>query len=60
MKRIAIFWWRIRFAALAMLRLRCGPVFAWRLATADFDGGLWEEGVSPREALDTELSYWKD
>ena len=55
---IKLFWWRLRYAVLAMWVIHCKPSFAWGMATADDTG--FKEGDSPREALDEELSYWTE
>ena len=57
MTKISLYWWYVRYAILAMIILHCKPRFAWSMATAT-GGQEWSEGMTPRGALDNELSYW--
>ena len=53
------YWYRIRYAFWMMVKCswRVTPAFAWDCATCwDWGGGMGEE--SPRDAVDTEVSYW--
>lgn len=51
-------WWNVRYAYWIRRRIGCGLGFAWGAAKADesFDEGDW----TPRDAVDSELSYWCD
>ena len=49
-----VFWWRLRYAFWAVVILRCKPSFAWGMAN---DAEPYDE-MTPREALEEELSYW--
>lgn len=54
-----LYWWYVRYAWLAMWRLRCSPSFAWAMATAAGDE-FFLAGDSPGDSLDEELSCWDD
>ncbi len=52
------FWWRIRYAFDAIKRLHCSPKYAWRMASAiDYDSTDMAT-ITPKDALEEELSYW--
>lgn len=54
-------WYRIRLAFWFMYRchFRVTPAFAWDCATScDWEEGAYAE-ISPRDAVDEEMSYWE-
>lgn len=58
MTAIKLFWWRLRYAILAMRLIRCSPQFGWDMACAD--DTAFHDGETPLDALHEELSYWTD
>ncbi len=59
---IKLWWWRLRYCWYMYDACGCNtPIdFLWDCATAiDGPGNPYEEGMSPEEAVDSEMSYWE-
>jgi hypothetical protein len=52
------FYWKFRYAYWMHRRVGLSFDFCWDAATAAMDAYM--DGMTPRDAVDTELSYWAD
>ena len=59
MQKIKLFIWYLDYTFLAMRKVGVGFRFAWSMATAQ-GSELFDDGYTPADALDEELSYWGD
>lgn len=52
------FFWNVKVALLFRAKAGLSIRQAWQLATSDDDG--FNDGLSPYEVFDNEVSYWGD
>ena len=55
---VKLWWWRIQYCWIMWQACGCNtPIdFTWGCATSSDDA--YEDGMSPEEAVDSEMSYW--